>query len=318
MKFFKLIIIFVLFIYSGTTLGQYAFQDFVGEWNGYISSTSFGGYNDQIKMVIESDGYYTESTGRLMPTIYPNTQKCEYEASTNRFHWWYLQSVYAGRNSYTNHYYDVVYFKNDTLIMHYNYWDDPEPYPNVGTIFLVKENVLPSPKGLAADLTENDVTLEWNTPSNGGGNEDSVIGYNIYHKPIIGSFRLLSTVQNTSYTHENVTNGMHSYYVTTVFESGESGPSNEVVVDVRLSSVGNLSSTGIRIFPNPATQFIHINAEANLEIIKIYNNTGQLQKVFNLCEGTQTILNIEDLKAGIYLVLIESSRGITSLSLLKR
>jgi len=120
---------------------EYLFEDFIGTWHGYISSESFGGYDDPMTMHIEPDGFYTETSGHLMPTIYPNTQQCEFEAGTNRFHWWYLKTVYAGQYFYQHFFYEVVYFNNDTLEMHYNFWDDPQPYPQVGTIFLVKETV---------------------------------------------------------------------------------------------------------------------------------------------------------------------------------
>jgi hypothetical protein len=36
----------------------------------------------------------------------------------------------------------VVYFQNDTLELHYNYWDDPEPHPQVGKIFLVRQTAV--------------------------------------------------------------------------------------------------------------------------------------------------------------------------------
>ena len=30
-------------------------------------------------------------------------------------------------------------FSNDTLIAHYNFWDDPVPHPDFGTLFLVRQ-----------------------------------------------------------------------------------------------------------------------------------------------------------------------------------
>jgi hypothetical protein len=139
-KTFTILYLFLLLSLSQTNHAQeYVFEDFVGTWHGYISSESFGGYYDLMTMHIEPDGFYTETSGHLMPTIYPNTQQCEFEAETNRFHWWYLKTVYAGQYFYQHFFYELVYFNNDTLEMHYNFWDDPEPYPHVGTIFLVRE-----------------------------------------------------------------------------------------------------------------------------------------------------------------------------------
>jgi hypothetical protein len=52
---------------------------------------------------------------------------------------------------YQHFYYEVVYFSNDTLEMHYNFWDDPEPHPEAGTIFLVRETTV----GLGDELVQN-------------------------------------------------------------------------------------------------------------------------------------------------------------------
>lgn len=93
-------------------------------------------------MTIEEGGFYTETSGHLMPTIYPNTQESDCDEETNRYHWSYLKTVYAGQYFYQHFLYEIVYFQNDTLEMHYNYWDDPEPQPQVGTIFLVKQSTV--------------------------------------------------------------------------------------------------------------------------------------------------------------------------------
>ena len=136
----KAALFFVVTVLSYASFGQnYSFEDFVGTWHGNITSSNFGGYNDPMTMVIHSDGFYTETSGHLMPSLYPDTQQCEYQDSTNRMHWWYVSTVYGGQYFYDHHFYEVVYFQNDTLIMHYNYWDDPQPNPEAGTIFLVKE-----------------------------------------------------------------------------------------------------------------------------------------------------------------------------------
>ena len=74
---------------------SYSSADFVGEWHGEIFNRYDG--TRQTSIMLYSNGDYTESSGNLMPSIYPNTQKWEYEASTNRLHFWWLQTVYAGQ-----------------------------------------------------------------------------------------------------------------------------------------------------------------------------------------------------------------------------
>ena len=121
---------------------SYNFDDFVGTWTGYHTYESFGGYYSDLTMTIESDGFYTETSGYFMPPYYyPNTQSCDFDAETNRFHWRYLETVYAGTYFYQDHFFEVVYFQNDTLEMHYNFWDDPEPHPEAGKLFLVRATV---------------------------------------------------------------------------------------------------------------------------------------------------------------------------------
>ncbi len=230
-KFIQRYSLLSVFVFITTlSYGQsYTFQDFVGTWHGTISSTYFGGYNDPITMNIESDGFYTETSGHLMPTLYPNTQLCDYEISTNRMHWWYLGTVWGGQYFYDHFYYEVVYFQNDTLEMHYNYWDDPVPNPNAGTIFLVKESLTPPPTALQSEVTNNNVVLNWNVPVYGNGGVASPMNYNIYYKKGEGVFEFVEIAYANSFTHENVTAaGMHSYYVTAMYADGESYPSNQV------------------------------------------------------------------------------------------
>ncbi|PLX04521.1 MAG: hypothetical protein C0595_02890 [Marinilabiliales bacterium] len=149
-------ILIALFSFIGNhSYSQFTSEDFVGTWVGYISSEygDFGGYSDPMTMVIYDNGFYTETSGHLMPTIYPNSQESEFDAETNRYHWWYLQTVYAGQYFYQHFLYEIVYFENDTLEMHYNYWDDMEPHPEVGTIFLVKQTTV----GVEDDIYTNNI-----------------------------------------------------------------------------------------------------------------------------------------------------------------
>jgi hypothetical protein len=125
------------------TFGQsYTFDDFVGTWEGFYSYENFGGGFEELTMTIEPDGFYTETSGYFMPPYYyPNTQSCDYDEATNRFHMKHIETVYAGQTFYQHYFYEVVYFQNDTLEMHYNYWDDPEPHPETGTLFLVRATI---------------------------------------------------------------------------------------------------------------------------------------------------------------------------------
>lgn len=122
----------------------FTFEDFVGTWEGDYTSTSFGGDHFNMTLIVQPDGFYTDSSGYFMPPYYyPDTQQSEYDAETNRLHFWYLDTVYAGQYFYQHFYYEVVSYTGNTLELHYNFWDDPEPHPNVGLIVLNRVGVSP-------------------------------------------------------------------------------------------------------------------------------------------------------------------------------
>ena len=296
-------------VFSRQTLAQeYTFDDFIGTWHGYISSESFGGYYDQMTMIIEADGFYTESSGHLMPTIYPNTQECEFDAETNRMHWWYLKTVYAGQYFYQHFFYEIVYFNNDTLEMHYNFWDDPEPHPQVGTIFIVRENLTPPPVNFEAQFQNEDIMLSWNAPAE-LPNGVELLGYNIYYKFDGEMFEQIDFVEETSYTHMgDFQPGIHTYYLTALYNTGVSDPSGEVEVEVLLTAIEDIVEINTVVYPNPATDAVYIRSEFDVNNIKLYNNTGQLLSISNVNSKNHQ-LNVNDLPSGLFFVIVETSAG---------
>ena len=305
------IILFSFEVYSQ----EYTFNDFVGTWHGNISSESFQGYDDPMTMVIEDNGFYTESSGHLMPTIYPNTQQCEYDLETNRMHWWYLKTVYAGQYFYQHFFYDVVYFNNDTLIMHYNYWDDPEPHPAVGTIFLVKENLTPPPFNIESQIVDNDIALNWDTPEVATGVE--LYGFNIYYKFNTEEFELIDFVEEGMFQHTHeFEEGIHSYYITALYDIGESDPSSIVDVEILFTSINTLDENNTKLYPNPAQDIINIKTNSNINMIKVYNNSGQIIRKYTDGLSNNNQLDISDLPNGLYYLVIETSEGIVSKKLL--
>ena len=110
-------------------------------------------------LVVNADGSYSDSSGLLMPPLYPDTQMCEYEETSNRVHFWYLDLVYSGQHFYQHFFYEVVAYDGYTLEMHYNFWDDPEPHPEVQTITLTR--VEGGPPAVFMDDFESGDTSTW-------------------------------------------------------------------------------------------------------------------------------------------------------------
>lgn len=86
----------------------------------------------------------------------------------------------------------------------------------------VSSTALPVPTGLTATVTDNDVNLQWTAPAT-----DDFIEYKIYRD---GDY--LASTEDTNYDDPDLENGLYDYYVTAVFDDGESGPSNIVTANV--------------------------------------------------------------------------------------
>lgn len=81
-----------------------------------------------------------------------------------------------------------------------------------------------APTGLTATVNEQTVTLNWTGPAEPGA---TFLGYNVYRNTVNVGF-----VTATTFVDENLANGTYTYMVTSVYEGGESGPSNAVEVTI--------------------------------------------------------------------------------------
>jgi hypothetical protein len=67
----------------------------------------------------------------------------------------------------------------------------------------------------------------------------------------------------------------------------------------------------VNIYPNPATNFIHINSTSQINEIEVYNYTGQ--KVFSsVVKDKQFNMNTTGMTTGMYFIKIKSADGITT------
>lgn len=298
-----------LFTFQNVAAQDYTFDDFVGTWNGIYSSENYGGTYVELTMTIYEDGFYTDSSGEFMPTIYPNTQQCEFQSSTNRMHWWYLQTVYAGQYFYQHFYYEVVHFENDTLEMHYNFWDDEVPHPQVGTLFLVKENQTPPPVDLTLEIYGDDIILNWDAPENIPVDVMHE-AYRIYYAYNNEPFEMLEEVTSAAYVDSReLMDGDHYYYVTAVYNVGESDPSESVHTNNSITGINVLNSSTINVFPNPAINYIQIQSQENIQTIELMNLSGQLVQQYQPGRN-EFSLKVDHLDKGIYLLKIYTTLGL--------
>jgi hypothetical protein len=79
----------------------------------------------------------------------------------------------------------------------------------------------------------------------------------------------------------------------------------------------NNEVSSCKIYPNPATDFIKVTSEIDINKIDIYSYTGALIKELNV-SGNNAVININDLNAGIYFVKVTDTSGTKMERILKQ
>lgn len=205
-------------------------------------------------------------------------------------------------------------------------------------------NYMQPPDSLLAIVTENDVELNWrkpvfeersrkdqkvkrisknNIPTFDLGRSRDFTGYNIYrNNDLIYS---INDINDTTFTDFDLPNGQFEYFLTAVYDGGESLPSNTevVMIDVENSENNDLPIRTIlqEIFPNP---FVNLDRNVTINyslsvtsevVLEVYNLKGQ--KVKTLMNETfepgfyQQEWNFRDneqrkISSGIYLLRMKT------------
>jgi hypothetical protein len=179
--------------------------------------------------------------------------------------------------------------------------------------FMIEEYGAPQllpPFNFTLNVSFENIQLTWDAPSG-----KALTGYNIYYSFNGGDFNLLANTTETSYIVESPGSGLHSYYLTAVYDEGESEPTN--IQEVLLTTTDEFESDCINVFPNPAGDYVFLNSDEPINSYIIYNYNGQslMKKKTN---DKSYKLNISQLKPGIYFVVIESGNRSVSRQFIKK
>jgi hypothetical protein len=169
------------------------------------------------------------------------------------------------------------------------------------TVIVSGESLYP-PENLQYNLTDEDIELSWDAPEG-----RDLLSYNVYYSLNLGDFELIDNVTETSYAFPIPGDGSHRFYVTAVYDGGESQPSN--IVEVLITGIISHNGNSIRIYPNPATDVINVCSNQDIQFIRIFNNTGKLL-LHNEPNTGQVQLQVNSLNTGIYLLQISTKSGV--------
>jgi hypothetical protein len=135
--------------------------------------------------------------------------------------------------------------------------------------------------------------------------------YNVFRKDeVAGNFNLIGStgVNNRHYIDEDLDNGSYYYHVKAQYAGGESGPSNEVPIQITSISDPSGAAGLLQIFPNPANDQFTIKSETELQSVIMVNYSGQV--VMNRkTTGNVMIIDVNEYAKGFYTLQVETKDG---------
>ena len=150
--------------------------------------------------------------------------------------------------------------------------------------------LLPPTNLSATIINSHNIYLEWLAPP-----INCIMHFYVYRD---GTRLNEIAFDSTCYLDENITVGTHTYYATTLYNWGESAPSNVVTMNILAEEdpTSSLSTLSIKNYPNPfnpSTSIQYSIPKSGNVAITIYNAKGQLVKQLlkeSKKEGNYTIL----------------------------
>lgn len=173
---------------------------------------------------------------------------------------------------------DILVSENDTIYVLCELTLDP--------------NTPPSPQNPQAEVYDgNNVLLSWEEPE---FPTEELLAYNVYKNGII-----LESILEEEFYDLNLINGYYSYFISAVYDSGESLPTDTVNVHINVSGIENnviqQNAFSLSNYPNPfnpkTTIYFELNTE-NSEIaeVKIFNLKGQKIRQYSIINNQSSII----------------------------
>ena len=99
----------------------------------------------------------------------------------------------------------------------------------------------------------------------------------------------------------------YEYYVTAVYDLGESDSSNHHIIDV-IENILENKLNKIIFYPNPAADKVNINSEFTIKSVKVYSFTGK-EVLSEIVNKTDFSLNTSGFDPGLYLFQLDTAEG---------
>ncbi len=147
--------------------------------------------------------------------------------------------------------------------------------------------------------TDNTLLITWEAPQ-----QSNPVGYNIY----INDSLIAENHKELSYSTKEA-NGLTFVKVAAVYENGKTsvGVIDNIVVELNTESISE-NTISLNIYPNPVNDKLYIVTEDEVEDVVVYDIYGRRQQL-SAISGQPSVIDVADLKSGIYFIKINTNEG---------
>ena len=166
--------------------------------------------------------------------------------------------------------------------------------------------------GPAPQLIPLDSPIYAGDPTPGGQRNKTLTGFNVF----LNDEEIDNGVQDMEYHFTDLYEGDHSAGVQAVYANGES---EIVTVDFSITydeddddvSVTDAEVPAIRIYPNPAQDYLFVEGDQNMQSVRIIDMLGQ--EVYHRHAGDQQLsIDVSNLNTGLYFIQVATEKGVKS------
>ena len=84
----------------------------------------------------------------------------------------------------------------------------------------------------------------------------------------------------------------------------------EGTITIAHDGVENVAAAATRVYPNPATDVVNVEAAEAIESIAVFNISGAMVNASSNVNGNNATINVSELASGIYFVRINNGAAV--------
>jgi hypothetical protein len=144
------------------------------------------------------------------------------------------------------------------------------------------------------------------------GTSSGLVGYDIYRRDgNSGGFAKINAapVADTTYQDQGLASGQYRYFIQSIFAECQNSTNSDTLLVDLITSAGFSPGPGIRVFPNPASGHVTLDADSPLVAVRLYTVEGTCAESWNGFNSKRMILDTHELARGIYILKVQMKDG---------